>query len=119
MGGNCAGGIDPADAPVLGVGDDQIARGIDRHRLRTIQHGIHRRTAITGITRGAVSGHRRDDSVDRDLTDPGVIQVGKIDIAGGISGHATGMVQHRGGGESIVPGVSYGAVAGNRQDGLR
>ena len=56
-----------ADAPVEGVGDVQVPRGVHGHALRAVQPRIARRAAIAGIAAHAGPRHRRDGAVRRHL----------------------------------------------------
>src|SRR5208282_838485 len=58
---------DDADAVVSGVGDVQIALGVENQSIRTIEPGIDRRSAVPGIGSHAVSGDAGKRALGTDL----------------------------------------------------
>ena len=97
------GGDDPirhlADAGVTGVGDVQVAGGIHRDAVGIKQLGAGRRTAIAEGC--AASRHGRDHAT-RNLADAVIIRIGDVEVAGGIHGDASGIVQLGAGGLAVT-----------------
>src|SRR5207247_699076 len=82
-------GIHFADAIVNGIGNEEIAGGVDSHiewRFKLSRRG---RPAISGISGLAIAGYGGDGpGLGIHLADPIIIGIGKEEIAGGVQGHS-------------------------------
>jgi hypothetical protein len=54
--------VDQADRVVLGVDDQDVALGIERHLFRCVEYSGERRPAVTGIAAPRRAGDRIDDA---------------------------------------------------------
>src|SRR5579884_1463983 len=102
------GHIDPADDRVEAVGDIEIAGPADRDAVGFVEARLGRRTAVAGISLGAVAGDRRDRAGGGiDAADAVVEGVGEIEVAGGVERHVERAVQHRRLGRAAIAGKPF------------
>ena len=78
-----------ADALIVCVRDEEVARGVDGNAGRSIHLGARRGTAVAAETRLARAGGRGDDPrADRDPADAVVVGVRNKEVARGVDGNA-------------------------------
>src|SRR5208282_882083 len=109
-----------ADHVIVKVGDEQVARGVDGDVAGVIQFGGGRGAVVAAVTGFAVACDGDDVAGRLDhLADHVIVKVGDEQVARGVDGHATGIVQLGGGGGSLVARVTGCAVAGGGHDRAR
>ena len=111
-GDDACGGVHPADAVVVRIGDVQVARGIYRHTARTRQAGAGGRAAVAGKAMCATARHGGDDAFGGlHAADAAVARIGDEQVARGVHRHTLGEAQAGGGGGAAVAGEAPGAGA--------
>src|SRR5207249_2789616 len=118
--------IDPADAVVVGIGDEQVsgrvqgkADGKGKRRLggRTKLRG-GRGTVVTGKAAAAVASGCGDDfGLSVDPADTVVAAIGDEQVSGRVQGEAFGIGKLRSGRGAIVSGEAVSAITGVGSDG--
>ncbi len=108
-GGDLAGGdVDAADALVGGVGEVEVARGVEGEAVR---EGQACGDAVAVVAAGAGSGECGDDAGGEvELADAVVVGVGEVEV-GAVCGEAVWGVDRGGGGGSVVSGEALCAGA--------
>ena len=91
-----------AYAPVEGVRDVQVPRGVHRHALGSVQPCVARRSAIAQIAARAGARHGRNRAVRRHLAHHFIAGVRDVQVAGGVHRHAERAVDLCAGGRAAV-----------------
>src|SRR5207244_4239877 len=118
-----------ADALVVGIDDEDVAAGIDRHPGGVIEFGAGGRPAVAAeaavpAAGGAAAGDGADEARGRHLADALVVGIDDEDVAAGIDRHPGGVIEFGAGGrpavaaEAAVPAAG-GAAAGDGADEAR
>jgi len=83
-------GADPADAVVVGVGDEKGARGVEVDPLRKVELGRRRRPPVAAVARVLEpSGQDGDDAGRVDAANSVAVTAEKV--AGGVHRHIAGV----------------------------
>ena len=104
-----------ANRIVGGIGDVEIAGGIHRYALRSIELRRRGRSAVAAVAEQSVARHRADD-VAGHLAQPQVQCVADEHVACGIHRHPDGIVQRRRVGGGIAGAESNDVRAHHRLD---
>jgi hypothetical protein len=116
-GDDAGGGIDAADAVVGGVGEVEVAGGVDGEALWEREGGADGRVGVAGEPEGASTGDGGDDAgTGGNAADEMVVGVGEVEVVGGIEGKALRRVDGGLDSGAVVAGDSLCAGTGDGGD---
>src|SRR5208282_6232337 len=107
---------DLTDRSVVCVGDENVARTIDKNAVRIVELRAGRRPAIAGVSCVSVAGDRGDVAVRRYLTNHRIVGVCDEDVSRGIHEHAFRMVERCTSGRSAVTGIANSSVPSRNRE---
>ena len=118
-GGDFSGGCDHfPDRIIIGIGDEEIARRIDRDALGRVQRRCGCRAAIARVSRRAGAGRSADRAGGQvHFADHVVVRIRDVDVARTIDGYATRLIQRRRGrhrGGAVITCCAIAGHGGNR-----
>src|SRR5262249_15227979 len=105
------------DAVVIEIREVDVAAAVRGQPIRQIDRRARRRPTVATEAGGAGTRDGRDEAGGLDdLADALVAPIADVEVAGGVHGHAAGVVQVGGGGCDVVAVVTGRAVAGDGDD---
>ena len=112
--------IDPPDPVVAGVSDVEVVQRVDRDAVRGTELRAGGEVSVAAEPWKAGTGYRGDDAGrGGDLTDPGIADIGDVDVSGTIDGDRGGVVQICVNGGAVVSPRGGDAITRNRGDDPR
>src|SRR5207253_1188676 len=110
-------GRHPADAVVVGVGDEEVARGVHGDAGRGLELGGGRQAVVAEEAGSAGAGDRADVPARRDLADAVVVGVGNEKVTRGVDGDTgRGRQLYARGGAPVAAEAGTPGAGGGRDD---
>ena len=107
-----------ANSVVGGIGNEEIAGGINGHTPRVVKGRVHRGHAVTAVASTPIPGDRGDDTGRfHNLADAVVIGIGDEEIAIGIDADSHRIIKIAIRGGHAIAVKACASVTGNRDDG--
>ena len=114
---DASGGIDSTDAVVAGVGEVEVACGVEGESGGKVELSGGCESVVAGEARSTGSCNRGDDARGEvEFADAVIVGVGEVEVAGGVEGEALGGVECGGDGGAIVAREALCAGAGDSAD---